>query len=107
MSEAVQTRKSRHKGELNPRLAAYKGVWVFVEHERGQAHPVSWELLGEGRKLADLLGVELASVVLGAAGEETRRFCAEAYRYGADLCYLMENEVLRDYRNDPFTMGLD
>lgn len=106
MSEAVQTRKSRHKSELNPRLAAYKGVWVFIEHERGQAHPVSWELLGEGRKLADLLGVELAGVVLGAPGEETRRFCEEAYRYGADLCYLMENEVLRDYRNDPFTKGL-
>ena len=102
----MQTRKSRHKGELNPRLAAYKGVWVFIEHERGQAHPVSWELLGEGRKLADLLGVELAGVVLGAPGEETRHFCEEAYQYGADLCYLMENEVLRDYRNDPFTKGL-
>lgn len=106
MSEAVQTRKSRHKGELNPRLAAYKGVWVFIEHERGQAHPMSWELLGEGRKLADLLGVELAGVVLGTPGEETRHFCEEAYQYGADLCYLMENEVLRDYRNDPFTKGL-
>ena len=65
----------RRKFELDPRLKAYKGVWVFIEHERGAVHPVSFELLGEGRKLADQLGVELAGVVLGAASEDTRRFC--------------------------------
>ena len=44
-------------------------MWVFVEMERGQVHPVSWELMGEGRKLADKLGVELAGVVGGTGGE--------------------------------------
>ena len=38
-------------------LDAWKGVWVGIELERGRVHPVSWELLGEGRKLADHLGV--------------------------------------------------
>ncbi len=96
----------RRKAELDPRFAAYKGVWVFIEHERGTAHPVSWELLGEGRKLADRLGVELAGVVMGTPGGDTRRFCAEAFRYGADLCYLVEDPLLADYRNEPFTKGL-
>ncbi len=106
MSETAPTKKGRRKLELDPRLAEYKGVWVFIEHERGRVHPVSWELLGEGRKLADMLGVELAGVILGAPGEETRRFCTEAFRLGADLCYLMQADVLRDYRNDPYTKGL-
>ncbi|MHB9118834.1 MAG: electron transfer flavoprotein subunit alpha/FixB family protein [Burkholderiales bacterium] len=106
MSEAPPAKKGRRKFELDPRLAAYKGVWVYIEHERGQVHPVSWELLGEGRKLADLLQVELAAVVLGAPGEAVRGYCAEAYRYGADLCYLMQSEVLRDYRNGPYTQGM-
>lgn len=106
MSQVVQTKKGRRRGELDPRLAAYKGVWVFIENERGRVHPVSWELLGEGRKLADSLGVELAGVVMGAPGEETRRLCREAFRFGADLCYLMQGEVLRHYRNDPYTQGL-
>ena len=35
-------------------------------------HPVSWELMGEGRKLADKLGVDLAAVVLGARNEATQ-----------------------------------
>lgn len=103
---AAPARKGKRKLELDPRLAAYKGVWVFIEHERGQVHPVSWELLGEGRKLADMLKVELAGVVLGAPGEPMQRLCAEAFHHGADLCYLMQNEVLHDYRNDPYTRGL-
>ena len=108
MSETTEQKKpaGRRKFELDPRLASYKGVWVFVEHERGVAHPVSWELMGEGRKLADKLGVPLAGVVMGAPGIQTRRFCQEAFHYGADLCYLMEDPLLSDYRNQPFTKGL-
>jgi len=96
----------RRKFELDARLAAYNGVWVFIEHERGAAHSVSWELLGEGRKLADKLGVELGAVVPGAPGEDTRKFCTEAFQYGADLCYLIEDPVLAEYRNQSYTKAL-
>ena len=107
MSEVTENKKpTRKKVELDLKLAAYKGVWVFVEHERGQVHPVSWELMGEGRKLADKLGVELAGVVMGAPEEDTRKFCHQAMHYGADLCYLIKDEVLKDYRNEPFTKGM-
>ena len=99
-------KKGRSKFELDPRLKAYKGVWVFIENERGAVHPVSWELLGEGRKLADQLGVELAGVVLGAPGIATRHYCEEAFQYGADLCYVIEDPLLTNYRNEPFTKAL-
>ena len=92
--------------ELDERLKAYQGVWVFIEHERGEVHPVSWELLGEGRKLADKLGVELSGVVLGPPGLPTRRFCEEAFFHGANNCYLIEDTVLANYRNESFTKGL-
>lgn len=96
----------KKKFELDERLKAYKGVWVFIEHERGAIHPVSLELLGEGRKLANMLGVELAGVVMGPPGETTRSFCQEAFYHGADLCYLIEDPLLQDYRNEPYTKGL-
>jgi electron transfer flavoprotein alpha subunit len=99
-------RAGRGKVELDERLKAYQGVWVFIEHERGQVHPVSWELLGEGRKLADKLGVKLSGVVLAAPGEDARLFCTEAFYHGADSCYLMQDPVLSGYRNQPFTKGL-
>jgi electron transfer flavoprotein alpha subunit len=106
MSEEAKKPASKKKFELSPELQAYRGVWVFIEHERGNVHSVSWELLGEGRKLADMLGVQLSGVVMGAPGEETRRFCQEAFCHGADHCYLMEDALLKDYRNQPFTKGM-
>ncbi|NLH82901.1 MAG: electron transfer flavoprotein subunit alpha/FixB family protein [Phyllobacteriaceae bacterium] len=94
------------KKELPEHFKAYKGVWVFVEVERGVVHPVSFELLGEGRKLADQLGVDLAGVVLGPKGEGTNHAIAESFCHGADLVYLMEDALLADYRNEPFSKGL-
>ena len=41
------------KKELPEHFRGYKHVWVLVEIERGVVHPVSFELLGAGRKLAD------------------------------------------------------
>ncbi len=106
-AEKAAPRKSgRGKAELDERLKAYQGVWVFIEHERGEVHPVSWELLGEGRKLADRLGVPLSGVVLAAPGPDSQRFCEEAFFHGADNCYRMQDPVLGSYRNQPFTKGL-
>jgi electron transfer flavoprotein alpha subunit len=94
------------KKELPEHFRDYKHVWVFVELERGEVHPVSWELLGEGRKLADKLGVELASVVLGDADGATKEAVAESFRYGADLAYLVEHPTLADYRNEPYSKAI-
>ena len=98
--------KGKRRLELDPRLAAYQGIWVFVEMERGRVHPVSWELLGEGRKLADILGVELAAVVLGGSEEAVEAASAEAFTYGADLAHVVADPVLTEYRNEPYTKAM-
>ena len=49
-------------------IGAYKDVWVFVEHESGKVSNVSFELLGEGRKLADAVGSKLCGMVFGDQG---------------------------------------
>jgi len=103
---AVKKSAGKGKYELDDRLKAYQGVWVFIEHEQSQVHPVSWELLGEGRKLADKLGVDLSAVVMGPPGIAVGRFCEEAFFHGADQCYLIEDAILANYRNEPFSKGL-
>jgi len=105
MSEQPK-KPAKKKVELDPRFVNYKHVWVVVESERGEVHPVSWELLGEGRKLADALGVQLCGVVMCGPGERGAGICGEAFTYGADKCYLMQDEVLQDYRNEPYTKAL-
>jgi len=42
-----------------------KGVWVFGENRRGVITPVTYELLGKARELADKLGVEVSCLLLG------------------------------------------
>jgi electron transfer flavoprotein alpha subunit len=103
---APATGRAATKKELPEHFKGYKHVWVFIEQERGQVHPVSWELMGAGRKLADKLGVELAAVVVGPADAATRRAAAEAFCYGADLAYLVADDVLADYRNEAYTKAL-
>lgn len=98
-------RAGRH-AELPEHLEAYKGVWVFVEHDRGHVHPVSWELMGQARRLADALDVGVAGVLMGGAAEPLDAYASEAFAYGADRCYVMRDPVLQGYRNEPFTKGL-
>ena len=112
MTEAAKPAAPRAAGragrntELPEHLKSYKGVWVFVEHDRGHVHPVSWELMGEARKLADKLGVDVAGVLLGGPDEALDRFAKEAFAYGANRCYIVRDPVLKGYRNEPFTKGL-
>lgn len=83
-------------------LQAYSGVWVFVEVARQQAHPVSWELLGAGRRLADALGVALSAVVLG---HNVGELAPRAISFGADRVYVVDHPELSAYRTAPFARG--
>ena len=96
----------RRNVELSDELKAYKGVWVFIEHDRGHVHSVSWELVGEARKLADTLGCQVSAILLGGFDESLDKFAAEAFTFGADKAYIMQDPVLKGYRNEPFTKGL-
>ncbi len=84
--------------------SAYKNVWVYVEHERGKVANVSFELLGQGRKLADAVGCQLCGMLL-CDSSDTEGFAKEAIAYGAEKVYVMENPLLKQYRTDPFASG--
>ena len=84
-------------------LSSYKDVWVFCEQKKGAVQSISFELLGEGRKLADKLGVKLCAVLLGHGLEETAEKLGER---GADKVYLVDHPALKDYQDDPYTAVL-
>jgi len=82
------------------RFADYKGVWVVAEHEGGTLKIVSFELLGEARRLAEKLGEELSAVL---AGGEVAQLVKPLGTYGADKVYLIEHELLEPYTTDAYT----
>ena len=94
------------KKELPEHFKAYKHVWVAVEIEHGQVHSVSFELLGEGRKLADKRGVELAAVVMGDDRASLDAAAAQCFEYGADCVYVAVDPALKHYRNETSTRVL-
>ncbi|SHI41340.1 electron transfer flavoprotein subunit alpha [Lutispora thermophila] len=81
-------------------LSAYKGVWVYAEQRQGKLMFTSLELLGEGRKLADKLGVELSAVLLG---HEVDDICQELIHYGADKVIYANHKLLQNYTTDGYT----
>jgi len=94
------------KKELPEHLKAYKHVWVFIEYEHGEIHPVSLELLGEGRKLAGALDVELGAVLVGGNRGALGIAAQSCFEHGADVAYIAADPVLEHYRNDPYTKAL-
>jgi len=89
---------------LKEKLAKYKGVWVFIEQVEGEPANVSWELLGEGKKLAKKLKVELCAVVIG---ENIKELCYEAFSYGAEKAYLIDSPVFKYYRTQAYRKALN
>jgi electron transfer flavoprotein alpha subunit len=79
--------------------SAYKDVWVFIEHEHGKVSNVSFELLGEGKTLADVLGCRLCGMIFGTGVDG---FIKEAIAYGAEKVYVTESPFLEQYRTDPY-----
>lgn len=84
----------------NVDVGQYRGVWIVAEHLHGQLRRGSYELLGEGRRLADKLDVELAAVLLG---DQTVDLAQQLFAYGADKVYLGQDPVLAHYRTGPYS----
>ena len=82
----------------------YGEVWVFVEQFHGKAIPVSWELLGEGRRLSKIYGTKLGALVIG---NKVDRLAKEAFVHGAERVYLVEDERLEDYRTQPYAVATE
>ncbi|GAA0733288.1 electron transfer flavoprotein subunit alpha/FixB family protein [Clostridium oceanicum] len=81
-------------------LSTYKNVWVIAEQRQGKITPVVVELLGEGRKIANDIGVELCAVLLG---HNVYDLGNELIKYGADKVYYANNSLLENYTTDGYT----
>ena len=81
-------------------IGAFKNVWVFCEQRQGVMMPTTFELISEGRKLANELGVELCGILLG---DNVDGIAAELGEYGADKVYVYNSPLLKDFTTDAYT----
>jgi electron transfer flavoprotein alpha subunit len=80
-------------------IGSYKNVAVFIEQREGVVAGVSYEMLGEGRKLADLLGEKVVAVLLGNGMQAT---ADELVKYGADRVVYYDAEELEAFQDDSY-----
>jgi electron transfer flavoprotein alpha subunit len=74
-----------------------QGVWTIAEQRDGDIRKITYEIVSEGRRLADALGQELTVVLLGSNIKDK---AAQLGPYGADKVLVAD-----DARLDPFTVG--
>jgi electron transfer flavoprotein alpha subunit len=80
-------------------ISQYKNVAVFIEQHNGAVAGVSYEMLGEGRKLADRLGEKLVAVLIGCAMQKPAE---ELIKYGADTVYYADGGDLVRFSDERY-----
>jgi electron transfer flavoprotein alpha subunit len=98
-TEAAEAEPESEERAVAAKLKEYQGVWVFVEQTDGKPASVSWELLGAGSNLARTLGVELCAIIIG---HNVEPLCRESFGWGASRAYLIDEELFRYYRTEPY-----
>ena len=78
----------------------WQGITVVAETVENQVHPVTMELLGKARELADKTSQKVCCLL---AGHDLENCAAELAAYGPDEIYLYDQPELTHFRVEPFT----
>jgi electron transfer flavoprotein alpha subunit len=77
-----------------------QGVFAITEQRDGELRKVSFEVVSEGRRLADGLGTDLTAVILGSGVDS---FADELKKCGPDKMLVADDPTLADYTTDAYT----
>ncbi len=92
--------------EAGPQVdkSLWKGITVYVDHVEGEIHPVTLELLGKARELADKIGHPVQALFLGSSIEGKAK---ELLHYGADSVYVVDSPELMDFKIESYTAAFE
>lgn len=76
----------------------WRDFLIFAEQERGDIHPVVYELIGEAKKLAVKVNYKVNCVIVGGAG--TAQNAEKLLAYGVDKVFVYENAGFEGFRAD-------
>ncbi len=85
-------------------MAEYKGIMTYCEIVDGELPSITAEVLGCGRRLADELGEELCTVLVGS---EVGSLAQEAIAFGADKVYIVDDPQLKEYQTDAYVSVME
>ncbi len=86
-------------------LEEYKDIYVFAQQVDNQISSIAFELLGEGKRLAEARG-EGAKVAAVLIGSDVKGLASELAEYGADKVIVVDDPELKEYRTEPYAHAL-
>ncbi|MDU4327339.1 MAG: electron transfer flavoprotein subunit alpha/FixB family protein, partial [Clostridium celatum] len=90
------------KKEIDKSL--WNGIAVYVDHVDGEIHPVTLELIGKARELADKVHQKVYCI---AMGDNIENRVHELLHYGVDKVFLYDDEELKFFRIEPYTSVIE
>ena len=76
-----------------------QGVWTIAEQRDGAIRKITYEIVSEGRRLADALGQELTVILLGSNIKDKAALLGQ---YGADRVLVCDDPKLEPYTTDAY-----
>lgn len=80
-----------------------QGIWIVAEQREGELRKISFELVSEGRRLADKMGQSVTAILLGS---HIKGKAAVLGKYGADKVIVADDERLATYTTDAYVSVL-
>ena len=80
-----------------------QGIWIVAEQREGELRKISFELVSEGRRLADKMGQSVTAILLGS---HIKGKAAVLGKYGADKVIVADDERLATYTTDTYVSVL-
>lgn len=78
----------------------WKGVAVYCEHENGEIHPVTYELIGKANELAAKTHREVYCLF---AGSKITQKAEELLHYGVQKVFVYDHPALTHFSLEPYT----
>lgn len=79
----------------------WQGILVYAELENGRVHPVVYELIGEARRLAAVVGYDVRCVMIGAEG--VRAEAEKLLPYGVSEVFVYEHAGFAGFKADCYS----
>lgn len=79
----------------------WRDILVYAEQENDAIHPVVYELIGEARKLAAVVGYEVRCVIVG--GQGTRENAEKLLPYGVKEVFVYEHRGFEGFKADCYS----
>jgi electron transfer flavoprotein alpha subunit len=82
----------------------WKGIAVYVDHIDGVIHPVTFELIGKAKELAEKIHHPVYAIMMG---HDIHSQCEELLHYHVDKVFAYDEQELDRFKMEPYTNAFE